>query len=65
MYSQDAQTTRRPTCPEHGGALPCPVCAPKEPPPGYFDGIRRDLDAAKTNHAKSAADQRAREEKKR
>lgn len=64
MYSQDAARTRRPTCPEHGGALPCPVCAPKEPPPGLFDAIRRDLDAAKTKNAKDASDRRVRAEAK-
>ena len=50
MHTPDATPPprRQPTCPEHGGPLPCPACKPKAPPPGYFDHIRAALDAAKT-----------------
>ena len=64
MHTPDAQPNRRPTCPEHGGALPCPACAPKPPPDGFFDAIRRDLEAAKTTHHQRDAEKAAREARK-
>lgn len=56
MHTPGARPNRHATCPEHGGPRPCPACAPKEPPPGLFEQIRRDLEAAKTkNHQRDAA----------
>ena len=64
MHTPGARPNRHALCPEHGGPRPCPACAPKEPPPGYFDQIRRDLEEAKTRNAKDANDRRERTERK-
>ena len=64
MHTPGAHPNRRPTCPEHGGPLPCPACAPKEPPPGFFDAIRRDLEQAKTTHHQRDAEKAQREARK-
>lgn len=66
MHTTDATPPprRQPTCPEHGGPLPCPACEPKAPPPGFFDHIRAALDAAKTTHHQREAEKAAREQAK-
>lgn len=64
MHTPDAQPNRQPTCPEHGGALPCPVCRLHGPPPGFFDAVRADLERAKTTHHQRDAEKAAREARK-
>lgn len=56
------------TCPEHGEPyLSCQPCkaTPTGPPPDHIrDELRAALEAAKTTHAQSAAEDRAREARK-
>ena len=61
MHTPDAKPIRRPTCPEHGGALPCPVCNVVPMPDGFMDSVRAALDAAKTTHHQRDAEKAARE----